>query len=158
LGNLLTFYLSNSIQKDIFLSLFILDAGKYFVDNTLSELRLLTLLRLLLIPHPAVKYRLHLRGDGDFLLLHESLGFQLGGLLENWKDGIRPSAFEKVEGDVTFERAKRPSVWDTTSFIWPTESIRSLTACVCSARAPSSTFLIREMWPSTHSRYGSRMI
>lgn len=44
----------------------------------------------------------------------------------------------------------------TTSFIWPTASMRSLTACVCSARERSSTPLMRSMWPCAQSRYGSR--
>jgi hypothetical protein len=56
----------------------------------------------------------------------------------------------------TLEMVKCPSVSETTSFVWATESMRSFTACVCSSRGPLSTLLIRAMWFSAH--YGRRMV
>lgn len=53
---------------------------------------------------------------------------------------------------------KSPSVSEATSFIWPASSMRSFTAHVCSARAPSSTPLMRAIWSLAHSPYGKRMV
>ena len=57
---------------------------------------------------------------------------------------------EEGKEEVTLDRAKSAFVMEATSFIWPTDSIRSFTTPVCSARASLRTFLMRLIWPSAH--------
>jgi len=78
---------------------------------------------------------------------------------------IRVEYYASIEGAIqceqdqrTLEMVKRPSVSETTSFIWATESTRSFTACVYSSRRPLSTLVMRAMCFSAHSLCGRWMV
>jgi hypothetical protein len=60
---------------------------------------------------------------------------------------------QENSGNSTLESAKRPSVTETTSFIFSTDEIRSLTACVCSAREASRMERMLSILPCAQSRY-----
>ena len=69
----LTVNFSNSPIKDIPLCLLILDSAQHLGNNTLSEIRLLTLLLLLLEACPAIEDGLHFCSKSNFLFLDEGV-------------------------------------------------------------------------------------
>ena len=142
----LTVDLRNSVRKDLLLHFLVLQALEHVGNDRLCELGLLVLLLLLLEAHPAVQNGLYLRRKRNLLLLDECLRLKLRGLLDCRTNIV--STYMGMGSRTywhTLESANRFSVTDTTSFICSTDAMRSLTACVCSARDELRIPLIRLM-------------
>ena len=85
---------------------------------------------------PAIEYHIDLSGEADGLAPHKCVRLELRSLLLShakvWYDQPQGGMDQDQR---TLEIVKRPSVSETTSFIWATESMRSFTVCVLVTRA-----------------------
>lgn len=76
-----TLNFSNSTGQDFLLSLLLLKAGNDLLDDGLGEVGLFSVLHLLLVAYPAVKYSLELGAELDLLELDEVLGLENSSFL-----------------------------------------------------------------------------